>query len=279
MAHDVVVLALHGMGDHDRTFDVALKDELAGRLDSSDWARVYYDQIFYQDVLQPNQRACWTRMKTRDVDWTTLRKFLLFGFSDAAGLERRANVTGSPYDQAQQRVLDALDRAYNFIGAAKPVVLIAHSLGGQVLSNYIWDAQRPNPRQGVWKGGGPPSSDPALTRFRRLKTLKFFYSTGCNIPIFVAGLPRNKIKAVKTSGAGYNFQWKNYYDADDVLGWPLKPLSTSYRGALTVDKQVNAGGGVLGTLAKSGNPFSHGQYWTDGDVLRPLVRDIRSLLP
>ena len=218
-------------------------------------------------------------MKRRDIDSTTLRKFLLFGFSDAAGLERRANVTGSPYDQAQRRILDVLDRAYNFIGAAKPVVLIAHSLGGHVVSNYIWDAQRALPKQGVWKGGGPPSTDPALTRFRRLKTLKFFYSTGCNIPIFVAGQSKDKIMAVRTSGAGYGFEWKNYYDADDVLAWPLKPLSNSYHSALTVDKQVNAGGGLLGTLVKSWNPFSHGQYWIDGDVLRPLVRDIRSLLP
>jgi|ETNmetMinimDraft_23_1059889.scaffolds.fasta_scaffold467243_1 hypothetical protein len=36
MAQDVVVLAIHGMGDHDRNYDAALKDELADRLDSSD---------------------------------------------------------------------------------------------------------------------------------------------------------------------------------------------------------------------------------------------------
>ena len=47
MAHYVVVLAIHGMGDHDRNFDADLKDELADRLDSDDWARVYFDKIYY----------------------------------------------------------------------------------------------------------------------------------------------------------------------------------------------------------------------------------------
>ncbi len=51
--------------------------------------------------------------------------------------------------------------------------------------------------------------------FRRFKTLRHLYTTGCNIPFFVTGLGRDNIKAVKTTTSGYHIQWFNYYDEDD----------------------------------------------------------------
>ncbi|MCK5433566.1 MAG: hypothetical protein KAJ03_12535, partial [Gammaproteobacteria bacterium] len=67
-------------------------------------------------------------------------------------------------------------------------------------------------------------------------------------------------------------QWHNYYDEDDVLGWPLKPLSGEYRNRVK-DHEMNAGG-----LFKSWNPMSHGGYWKDNDFLAPVSSYIRSLI-
>ncbi len=96
---------------------------------------------------------------------------------------------------------------------------------------------------------------------------------GCNIPIFVGGFPKAKIKAVATGSKGYAFRWGHYYDPDDVLGWPLKTLSPSYRKAVSRDHAIN-----VGSFLTSWNPLSHLGYWTDSDIIRPVVRDIRSLL-
>jgi len=282
MAQDVILISVHGMGDTPDDFDAGFKDAIARRLGPADWSRVYYDRVYYQGVLQDNQEAVFAQMKARsEIDWIKLRKFLLFGFSDAAGLERRAQDAGSPYEQTQQIILDTLDRCFDFVGDALPVVIVAHSLGCQVVSNYLWDAQRTAASQGVFAGGGPTDvpSGSKKDKFRRLRSLRYLYTTGCNIPIFVAGLAQNKIKAPKTATGGYSILWKNFYDEDDVLGWPMKPLSSEHRRAVYRDIQVNANGGLLGTLAGSWNPLSHSAYWTDGDVLTPLARDIRSLFP
>jgi len=278
MGKEVVLLAVHGMGDTPKNFANDFREELTDRLGSSDWDKVHFDTIYYQSVLQPHQKRVFKDMRKTELDWIRLRKFLLYGFSDAAGLERNAANPNSPYEQAQIIIRHALDKAFSFIGAPKPVVLVAHSLGGQVISNYIWDAQKSAANQGVWKN---PSTTKGtlIDSFLRLKQLKYFYTTGCNIPIFVAGFPEKKIKAISTSSKGYAFSWKNFYDEDDALGWPLKPLSTSYRTSVFRDYEVNANGTLLGNLTSSWNPLSHGGYWTDSDVLKPLAKDIRGLLP
>jgi hypothetical protein len=283
MAHEAILLSIHGMGDTPDDFDVEFKNAIADQVGVSDWNRVYYDKIYYQDVLQDNQEVVFRQMRSRaEIDWVKLRKFMLYGFSDAAGLERRAQDANSPYQQVQKILLDTLDRAYDFVGGSLPVVIVAHSLGCQVVSNYLWDAQRTNGASaGVFKGSGPAgaTAGSARDKFRRLRSLRYFFTTGCNIPIFVAGLAQNKIKAPKTSTAGYAIRWKNFYDEDDVLGWPMKPLSPDHRRAVYRDYEINANGGFLGTIAGSWNPISHTGYWTDRDMLKPLARDVRSLLP
>ncbi|MGE0623752.1 MAG: hypothetical protein AB7I04_04780 [Pseudomonadales bacterium] len=279
MSREVIVLALHGMGDTGEDFADELAEKLADRLGQADWDRVHFDSIYYQPVLQANQERTLRAMRAEPLDGIELRKFLLYGFSDAAGLERRAASPGSPYEQVQKIIRGVLKNAYRMVGGPKPVVLIAQSLGCQVISNYLWDAQKPGKAsQGVWKSPTTQRGS-ALDSFLRLKSLRCLYTTGCNIPIFLAGFPEAQIRAVKTAEDGYAFRWHNYYDEDDVLGWPLKPLSASYRQAVYRDYVVNANGTLLGTLTHGWNALSHTRYWVDADVLKPLASDIRGLLP
>jgi len=278
VSKEVVVLAVHGMGDTPRSFADELEEKLANRLGETDWSQVHFDSIYYQEVLQANQERVMRSMRAEPVDGIRLRKFLLYGFSDAAGLERRASSPNSPYERVQKIIRGTLKRAYQSVGGTKPVVIVAQSLGCQVVSNYLWDAQKPRrASQGVWKAPTTQRGTP-LDSFLRLKSLSFLYTTGCNIPIFLAGFPEDQIKAVKTSTAGYDFRWNNYYDEDDVLGWPLRPLSSSYRQAVYGDYPVNANGTLLGTLTHGWNALSHTRYWIDADVLKPLASDIRGLL-
>lgn len=280
MPNDVVVLAIHGMGNTSPNFADKLENQLASKL-GSNWSNVYFDTIYYAKVFQDNQTRIFNRIKANDdIDWIALRKFLMFGFSDAAGFERKCDELGSPYEQVQDIVLDTIDRAYDAVGGDANVVLIAQSLGCHVISNFIWDAQSSESKFGAWRNGGFEDSPPGskLDKFRRLKTLKYLYFTGCNIPIFVAGIPQNKIKAIASTSKGYSFKWKNYYDPDDPLGWPLKNLTVkkekqSYKFEVNEDNAINTGG-----LIKNWNPLSHTTYWGDNDVLNPLTDDIQSLI-
>ena len=49
---------------------------------------------------------------------------------------------------------------------------------------------------------------------------------------FVSGF--DDVIPISTDKYGYKFKWINLYDKDDILGWPLKPLSKSYK-AINLD--------------------------------------------
>ena len=145
----------------------------------------------------------------------------------------------------------------------KPVVIIALSLGCQVLSNYLWDAQHNS-----YIFENTDGIEPGKLDFLRLTSLSNLVTTGCNIPLFVSGI-NDRICFNKPNP---QFKWDNYYDPDDVLGWPLRQLGESFN--IVNDHHINAGG-----LFTSWNPFSHVKYWTDKDVVSPLSTILMHLLP
>lgn len=265
MNKEIAIITLHGMGDYKPDYYDGLQKKLIRGL-KDDWAKVAFIPIQYQPILQNNQNDIWQKMNRYPLDGGILRRFLLFGFSDAGSLEHSARSdVSSQYVQVQLEIIKALDKAYIELGDAdKQVIIVAQSLGCQVISNYIWDAQK---SRGVFSGSEPNASD-EMKRFRRLGSCIFLLTTGCNIPLFVGGL--EPIKPIAKTRS--DFVWENYFDKDDVLGWPLSPLSDEYEN-LVDDYPINAGG-----IFSSWTPWSHGKYWTDKNVTKPLIRRVRDRL-
>lgn len=273
MAKKLAVIAIHGMGDTDRDYAEPLRENLQSMLAPDQWAEVHFDDIWYQDILQDNEESLFERSKSQ-LDGMFLRRFLLFGISDAAGLEYSRTIPDSVYEISQRRIFDVMGDAYQALGQQPaPVVMVAQSLGGQVISNYIWDAHKmPQPvKWGVWRHTHAHLSEEDK-EFRRFGSLRTLFTTGCNIPVFVGGLHPDEIKPIDPPNP--NFEWKNYFDEDDVLGWPLQPLNLhgGYN-TLVEDVAINAGG-----LLTSWSPLSHVGYWSDKDFLRPLATHLNDLL-
>jgi hypothetical protein len=188
----------------------------------------------------------------------------------------------SPYWQTQQLILQRLDELFDEVGGesadeAPPLAIVAHSLGCQVMSNYIWDAQQPRAYAGIWSTAlddGVPADTPR-DRFRRTRSLQRLLTTGCNIPVFVAG--HSTIEPIERRKLGADFRWINQFDADDVLGWPLAQLSAAYA-ALVEDHAVNASGDSLLGHLKALTPYSHMQYWSTDSVLDRIAEALRELI-
>ena len=275
MPKTIALITIHGMGDTEKDYYTEFYEEIKKSLGKTTWDKVIFKHLYYQDILQEKQEEIFNRMRDQ-IDWMKLRKFLLYGFSDAASLEYKKETNNSPYFHTQEMIMQTMDKIFDEAGQKEiPTVIAAHSLGCQVMSSYIWDA---NPdlqaSAGIWStqlDDGVAKGSPK-DNFRRMRSLQRFYTTGCNIPIFVAG--HKIIEAI--SPPTPSFKWHNFFDEDDVLGWPLRPLSPSYK-QLVEDISINAGGGVIGTIFKSWNPFSHGQYWTDSEVIGHLSSTIKHL--
>ena len=281
----VALITLHGMGETQPDY----ADELFQRLQQSlsqQAQQLYYNTVYYQDLLEYNEKRVWQALGSR-LRWSKLRRFMLFGFADAAALEHRKEQPHSLYHYSQLKIARALYLAKQQLSQDGKLVILAHSLGCHVLSCYLWDAQQAKkgikPAAGIWQditryqagisGDTPLSADDiAFLRGDRLTAL---FTTGCNIPIFVAAHAMEQI--IPFNKPNNEFVWHNYFDKDDVLGWPLADLSPGYA-ELVDDIEVNASGGFFGWLAASWNPLSHNQYWQEQRLLQHLTKKLSALI-
>ncbi|MBZ9613322.1 hypothetical protein [Rheinheimera maricola] len=274
----VALVTIHGMGETQPDYAEKLFTQLQKSL-AADATQLYCGTVFYQDLLLYNEQRVWQAVGHR-LRWSKLRRFMLFGFADAAALEHRKEQPHSLYHYSQLKIARALYLAKQQLTADGKLLLLAHSLGCHVLSCYLWDAQQARagvkPAAGIWQdikryqagiSGDSPLTEQDIA-FLRGDRLQALLTTGCNIPIFVAAHAMEQV--IPFNKPNSDFIWHNYYDKDDVLGWPLGDLSTGYA-ALVKDIAINANSSVWGWLAASWNPLSHNQYWQDKNIVSTLV--------
>jgi hypothetical protein len=165
-------------------------------------------------------------------------------------------------------VKDGIKKLDDQLGGPKPLIILAHSLGGHVMSNYIYDMQKPNSPVAV-----------GLNDFQKMKTLAGIITFGCNIPFYTFAFDKINIKPIKFPGQKLTpdqktkAKWLNFYDPDDVLGYPLKAINKAYSDIVNQDIPINVGG-----ILSSWNPMSHTKYWTDNDFTKPVSRFISKFL-
>jgi len=134
------------------------------------------------------------------------------------------------------------------------------------MSDYIWDRQK-----------GRDAERLGASRFERMETLSGLITLGSNIPLFTLG--HTPVTCIEFPPPGLpeklrkKAKWLNLYDSDDVLGWPLKPLSIGYSDTVTEDMEVS-----VGNILTSWNPGTHVAYWTDDSVIKPAAYLIASIL-
>ena len=275
MSFKLGVLLIHGIGNQAATYADAMIEELKERVQrlGSDPQEICLLPVWWAPILGERETALLRYLSDgHDLRWMPLRRFVVQTLADAIAYQDtptsgdQINVYHEIHNKIGEtlRALRARMRSGLPDDAPEvPLVVIAHSLGCHMISNYIWD---------VRKAGAPDA-------FERFETLSGIVTFGCNIPLFTLAYTNLEPIAFPTPGIERYFpaatpareiadvtKWLNFYDADDVLGYPLRPLDPKYAATVSEDIPVNAGG-----LFSSWNPASHTAYWTDNDVTKPVA--------
>jgi hypothetical protein len=194
------------------------------------------------------------------MDNQSLRKFVITVLGDASAYQKTDQGENRTYEKIHsliaQKVSEVVSDPGNAVSGNTPVVLLAHSLGGHIMSNYIWDRQK-----------APVTSQSDL---ENLKTLSGIITFGCNIPLFTfvytpivpIEFPPKSLSPELRELA----KWLNYYDSDDILSYPLKCINAAYDRIVDEDIAIN-----VGSIFSSWNPASHSEYWTDKDFINPVA--------
>ena len=277
---DIGVLVIHGMGSQGReappsTDTLTYSKEMHGRVASfigGTMDRVAWREVFWADVLQSRQEAYLKAIK-RKTDFDSLRGFVMCNLSDAASYRPTADQNDKTYERIHDRIDSTLADLAADIGSDAPILIVAHSLGGHIMSNFIYDQQAQVRRIGH---GRFPAA------LQNTATVAGMITFGCNIPVFVFAYPAEDVTPFNYPGTAldpklqFKTWWYNLYDRDDVLGFPLKDIGPKYAALSDAkglrDVSVNAGG-----LLTSWNPASHNAYWKDEDVYKPVGRFIQNM--
>lgn len=268
----VGLICLHGMGDTAPNYYQALVDNLQQAL-GDDWQKVSFEPVYYAPILQAPQNRLWQSMLAEpqnNLHAQTLRRFLLFGLGDAGSLENSAGRLNQTYLEVEKLIAQALANIYqDDTPGLKPVVVVAHSLGAQVFSNYLWDSEQGVQLFSIANEVKSSARDSASMNSQLgLKVPSHLLTMGANIPLFIGGLG----EAVCFERPHPSFTWENVYDPDDVLGWPLAQLGKSYQ-AIVQDTPLQ-----VGSILTGWTPLSHNAYWQDKKISKRVSAKLRQYL-
>jgi hypothetical protein len=259
------------MGETKPVFAAGCIEELKDRLASLGVADndVAFEPIYWADVLSPREEWLYQKLCVEKhlCNYFGVRKFELTALADAVAYRYIPDDPQSVYVRIHRRVREAFASLRAKIDSDKsPIVILAHSLGGHVISNYIWDAQHAMRYKG---------DEQAWTRFESAETLCGLVTFGCNIPLFT--LACNEIKAIRFPGDDLppalkeQSRWLNFYCKTDILSFPLAPLAGGYE--KVQDKSI-----LAGSICTFWNPGSHTGYWTDNSFTKPVANLLRNLV-
>ena len=285
MASKLGVLVVHGMGSQNSKFADPMMEELDDRISDlgADPAQVSWKPVHWAEILKSKEEQLWRDLSQKNrLDFVKLRQFIINAFGDAVAYQRVPGKQADIYDKIHKKVHTELAALRSDLGNAdKPLIVLAHSLGSVIMSNYIWDRQK----------GKDPNEFGGIA-FERMETLTVCITFGSNIPLF--SLAYDPVESIKFPPGELSpnllpaAKWLNFYDADDVLGYPLTPLGNRethpppnppgkdyqrYEDSVTKDIEIDAGG-----VFSSWSPLSHSEYWTDNDFTKPVAKAIADVL-
>jgi hypothetical protein len=271
----IAVAVVHGMGSFAPpkgpksvsvpTYSAKLYQNVRNAIGADKFDKtIAWEEVFYSDILAENQDKFLTRLGT-SVAHGEIRNFVVNNLGDPASYSANPyDADNSVYIPIRERIEKTMASLAAKIEPGAPLVILAHSLGGHVISNHIWDSQ--HPEKSINKSA-------SFTLMNRVAALVTF---GCNIPLFTFALSYDNIVPIAFPGSALTPSktvkpwWHNYYDRDDPLGYPLAQTGKGYTALKTkgslADIEINAG-----SIFTSWNAFSHNGYWADIDLAVPLA--------
>jgi len=272
----LAVAIIHGLGSEEQFFSVELKHRIVESYvelhESHQEDDLIFQEIFWGDLVSDSITELNEKVNYKgDLTYPSLRRT----FMDYLGVSQayKSGVKNNLYKAIHERVRECMHKlaSHRRLDTEKtPLVVLAHSFGSIIMSDYIWDIRKEQESSnGKQKG---------VSNFEQFDTFSGYVTFGNPMALFAASNPADFAQPLKVEGKALSEEyqkrakWYNFYDKDDVVAYPLKGLNAQFDANVNEDIEIN-----VGSAATSWNPACHTGYWEDKDFYAPVAEFLSEL--
>ncbi|MBR2564800.1 MAG: chemotaxis protein [Paenibacillus sp.] len=270
----IAVMVIHGLGMQKENYADKLITCLSREMDrvmvlpgAAD-LMLDIEPVFWADVFEEREDVLFQQLvRSQGLNYQTLRRFIIHYLADAVAYQPVEN-QGHNYDAVHRTLNRAMHELSRRNGPEAPLCVVAHSLGAVIASNFFYDLQFPSSSR-------TPYIVDTNSALERGDTLTNFYTFGTTLPLWSLRYDHFSrpihvpSSTVDRYFPGLEGEWINFYERNDILGYPLRPIDPAYASAVKEDIEVHVGG-----LATSWNPLSHGGYFTSKHMNRRIAQGL-----
>lgn len=264
MEQKIAVMVVHGLGRQKENYAERFIRRLYTAFAESSGlppSHLAIEAVHWTNVFAEREERLYRDIvKSYRMRYSCLRRYVIHYLADAVAYQP-VESDAQNYEEVHRTLSAALHRLSQTAGSTAPLCVISHSLGTVIASNFFYDLQFSSRGKRLVINPDSPIENG--------DTLAFFYSLGTALPLWSLryrdfdqpiSVPSSRLKLYHHRLEG---EWINFYDKDDILGYPLQGVDPAYKQAVRKDIQVNAGNWLT-----SWNPLSHNGYFSNSTVIR-----------
>jgi len=268
MSKKIGILVIRGSGESGFKKQEKFLSKIYRRLDKSGFSsdQIQHEMVDWYGPLQVQQESALDRIYAAKINLRSraTRRLIVTNIGDLITYGGKPNTQSNGYADTHKLVHQSILTLKNELEENAPLIILAASMGTEIISNYIWDRQHAT-------GPDPLGNSP----FERFETLTGLFTLGNNFPIFAAAHDIDAMDPITFPSPDLvphlleRAVWENYYDKNDSMGYPIKALNDKYAEANVADIQIN-----VGNLLTSWNLLSHFGYWRSRKLVKRIARYI-----
>ena len=271
MSKKLGILVIRGSGESGFKKQEKFLGKIYKRLENEGFPtdQIHHEMVDWYGPLQVQQESALDRMYAAKIKLRSraTRRLIVTNVGDLITYGGKPNTQSTGYEDTHKLVHKSMLALKNELEENALLIILAASMGTEIISNYIWDRQHAT------------SPDPlGNSPFERFETLTGLFTLGNNFPIFAAAHDIDAMEPITFPPPNLapnllaKAVWENYYDKNDSMGYPIKALNSKYAVANVTDIQINVGNPLT-----FWNLFSHFGYWRSRKLAKRIAHYIKDV--
>ncbi|MCK4853979.1 MAG: hypothetical protein KAT31_06950 [Bacteroidales bacterium] len=271
MSKKLGILVIRGSGESGFKKQEKFLGKIYKRLENEGFPtdQIHHEMVDWYGPLQVQQESALDRMYAAKIKLRSraTRRLIVTNVGDLITYGGKPNTQSTGYEDTHKLVHKSMLALKNELEENALLIILAASMGTEIISNYIWDRQHAT------------SPDPlGNSPFERFETLTGLFTLGNNFPIFAAAHDIDAMEPITFPPPNLapnllaKAVWENYYDKNDSMGYPIKALNSKYAVANVTDIQINVGNPLT-----FWNLLSHFGYWRSRKLAKRIAHYIKDV--